>query len=236
MANAEDIRRIVNECVAPLQALVTKVSSQQEALNAKVEKVEGAVKNISQKQDELKAKVEKVEADVKNISAKVEKVEGAVKNISQKQDELNAKVEKVEADVKNISQKQDDMMARENGRRSVAFTQHQNRLLGANQQLYRLRYTINGAPLSQDVEQPRTWAHLAIGGKENVPNGSRQDNETQNKWTREKSKTFLKAVLGADNDEMSDSEDSRHARVQRTAVAEVLGVPSSSLQALRDLS
>ena len=89
----------------------------------------------------------------------------------------------------------------------------------------------------QDVEQLCTWAHLAVRGKENVPNGSQADNEAQNKWTSKKLKAFfLKAVLGVDNSEMSHSEDSRHANVQRTAVAEALGVPSSSLQALLDFS
>jgi chromosome segregation ATPase len=205
---AEEVTRIISEALAPVQNQLTTV-----------------IKN----QDDLKAEVTKVQAEVTKVQAEVTKVQAEVTKVQ-------AEVTKVQAEVADISQTQKEILEREEGRCSILLTQYQNRLKGPNQMLAKLRYDFNGAPLPPNLEQPRTFAHLTIGGKENVPNGTIEDNLAANKWTREKSKKFLKAVLSEATDEAeSDSEDSRRARAQRHAVAEALGVPATTLQAFYTL-
>jgi hypothetical protein len=205
---AEEVTRIISEALAPVSEALAPVQNQ--------------LTTIIKNQDDLKAEVTKVQAGVTKVQAEVTKVQ--------------AEVTKVQAEVADISQTQKEILEREEGRCSILLTQYQNRLKGPNQMLAKLRYDFNGAPLPPNLEQPRTFAHLTIGGKENVPNGTIEDNLAANKWTREKSKKFLKAVLSEATDGAeSDSEDSRRARAQRHAVAEALGVPATTLQAFYTL-
>ena len=137
----------------------------------------------------------------------------------------------VKDSVTMIRQKQEDMDAREKGRASVKFTQHRNSQLGPHQILAKLPYTLSGRPLPSDLEQPRTWAHLAVGGTEVVPRGSIDDNLT--KWNRTKSRSFLKAVLDHDDEsDGSDNENSLRARASRRAVAKAIGVEPGNFESL----
>ena len=165
-------------------------------------------------------------------------------------------VSKLDAKLDALSKKVDDLSEMAAGRADFQRTQLINSIMSANDPLRAHSHKPSGEALAVTaaaapagvaaavfvvaaaaaaapktvLEQPLTWAHLAVSGSEKIPGGSEFDNA--NKWTRSKSNNFLSAMDHKISDEASESEDTLPARKARCAVAAIMGVPLARLQSL----
>ena len=163
--------------------------------------------------------------DIRQIKGDVAEVKGDVAQLKGDVTQLKGDVAQLKGDVAQIKSRQEFAA-------SASVIRMSNAIKGPSDHLKAITHNYTGDLLDPALEQPSTWAVLAVGGSECVPLTG-----AKNTWTREKSKALLAAYFneGGDSDTDGEGEYGLKARARRVAVAEVMGISASRITALASL-